>query len=131
MEEERIFTLAEASQLIPQLRTLLGEAGEEWAEMRRINPEIQKVRDKVPLDGFSPHGVNYVEAASHLLYLLHQVKDLGVHIKDIDKGLCDFPYMRHGRVVYLCWQLGEETIAYWHDIEAGFGGREPLDDSDR
>jgi hypothetical protein len=131
MDEERIFTLAEASQLIPQLRTLLGEAGEEWAEMRRINPEIQKVRDKVPLDGFTPHGVKYVEAASHLLYLLHQVKDLGVHIKDIDKGLCDFPYLRHGRVVYLCWHLGEEAIGYWHDIETGFAGREPLDGSDR
>ena len=99
--------------------------------MRRINPEIQKVRDKVPLDGFSPHGVRYVEAASHLLYLLHQVKDMGVYIKDIDKGLCDFPYLRDGRVVYLCWHLGEETITTWHDIETGFSGREPLDETDR
>ena len=55
MEEERIFTLSEASRLIPQLRALLLEAGEEWAQMRRINPEIQKVRDKVPLDAFSPY----------------------------------------------------------------------------
>ena len=130
MDDERIFTLAEASQLIPQLRTLLTEAGQEWAEMRRINPEIQKVRDKVPLDGFSPHGVRYVEAASHLLYLLHQVKDMGVYIKDIDKGLCDFPYLRGGRVVYLCWHLGEETITTWHEIETGFSGREPLDETD-
>jgi hypothetical protein len=131
MDEERIFTLSEASHLIPQLRTILVEASEEFAEMRRLNPQIQKVRDKVPLDGFSPEGVPYVEAATHLLYLLHQVKEMGVYIKDIDKGLCDFPYMRHGRVVYLCWHLGEDTITHWHDIESGFGGREPLDETDR
>ena len=131
MDGERIFTLLEASRLIPQLRTLLLEVGEEWALMRRISPEIQKVRDKVPLDGFSPYGPTYVEAASHLLYLLNQIKDMGVHIKDIDKGLCDFPYMRQGRVVYLCWHLGEDAITFWHDIEAGFAGREPLDDTDR
>lgn len=131
MDEERIFTLAEASRLIPQLRTILIEAGEEWGRMRHLNSEIQKVRDKVPLDGFSPYGGQYVQAASHLIYLLHQVKAMGVYIKDIDKGLCDFPYMRNGRVVYLCWHLGEDSIHYWHDIEAGFAGREPLDETDR
>ena len=130
MDEERLFTLAEASRLIPQLRTILTDAGAEWTEMQRLNPEIQKVRDKVPMDGFSPEGVPYVEAASRLLSLLHQVKDMGVHIKDIEKGLCDFPYMRDGRVVYLCWHLGEDRIGFWHDIEAGFAGREPLDETD-
>jgi hypothetical protein len=131
MEEERLFTLAEALQLIPQLRKLLIEAGEEWRRMHRLNPEIQKVRDKVPNDGFSPVGAEYITAVSHLMYLLQQVKDMGVHIKDVDKGLCDFPYMRNGRVVYLCWHLGEDTITHWHDIESGFSGREPLDETDR
>ena len=131
MDEERIFTLAEATQLIPQLRSILTEAGAEWSEMRRMNPEIQKVRDKVPLDGFCPDGVPYVEAATRLLYLLHQVRDMGVHIKDIDKGLCDFPYIRKGKVVYLCWHLGEDAITHWHDIESGFDGRAPLDETDR
>jgi hypothetical protein len=99
--------------------------------MLHLNPDIQKVRDKVPLDGFSPAGVPYVAAATQLVSLLHHVKEMGVHIKDIDRGLCDFPYMRNGRVVYLCWQLGEDAIAFWHDIEAGFAGREPLDETDR
>ena len=77
-----------------------------------------------------PYGVKYVEAVSHLMFLLHQIKDMGVYLKDVDKGLCDFPYMRQGRVVYLCWHLGEESIDYWHDIETGFSGREPLDETD-
>jgi hypothetical protein len=92
--------------------------------------EIQKVRDKVPLDGFSPHGVDYVDSVSRLLFLLHQIKEMGVLLKDVEKGLCDFPYMKQGRVVYLCWHLGEETITTWHEIETGFSGREPLDETD-
>lgn len=131
MDEERLFTLEEASQLLPRLRTILIEAGDEWRRMRELSPEIQKVRDKVPNDGFAPMGVIYIEAVTHLMYLLQQVKDMGVHIKDVDKGLCDFPYMRNGRVVYLCWHLGEDSITTWHDIEAGFAGREPLDETDR
>jgi len=131
MDEERLFTLEEASQVIPRLRTLLIQASEEWRKMRELNPEIQKVRDKVPLDGFSPVGVQYIECVSHLMYVLNQVKEMGVHIKDVDKGLVDFPYMRNGKVVYLCWHLGEDSIGYWHDIEAGFAGREPLDETDR
>ena len=66
-----------------------------------------------------------------MMLLIQQIKEMGVLIKDVDKGLCDFPYMRQGRIVYLCWQLGEESIEYWHDIETGFGGREPLDETDK
>jgi hypothetical protein len=129
--EDRIFTRAEAQGLIPQLRSLLAEISEAWNHIRELNPEIQKARDAAAFDGFSKSGVEYVESVSHLMLLIHQVKDMGVILKDADKGLCDFPYMRQGRVVYLCWQLGEERIEYWHDIEAGFAGREPLDDTDK
>jgi hypothetical protein len=131
MADERLFTLDEATRLLPRLRTLMIEASEEWRRMRDLNPEIQRVRDRVPLDGFSASGVPYIEAVSHLMYLLQQVKEMGVHVKDIDKGLCDFPYMRKGKMVYLCWHLGEDAITSWHDIEAGFAGREPLDETDR
>jgi len=129
--DERVFTLEEALNLLPRIRTILEEVSDEWRTVRELNPEIQKVRDRAPMDAFSPHGVQYVEAVSHLMFLLHQIKELGVHLKDADKGLCDFPYMRHGRMVYLCWQLGEDSIQYWHDIESGFAGREPLDETDR
>lgn len=129
--EERLFTLGEATRLLPRIRTILEGVSVEWRRVRELNPEIQKVRDKAPNDGFTPYGVEYVESVSHLMFQLHQIKEMGVILKDADKGLCDFPYMRNGRVVYLCWHLGEDSIAYWHDIEAGFGGREPLDDTDQ
>ena len=128
---EKIFTLAEAQSLVPQLRSILDEVSVEWSRIKEMEPEIEKVRDKAPFDGFSEIGVIYVTAVSHLMVLLKQIKEMGVLLKDVDKGLCDFPYMRQGRVVYLCWQLDEAAIEYWHDIEAGFAGREPLDETDK
>ncbi len=129
-EEERIFTVAEAESLLPRLRSLLSEIGEQWSHVRELNSDVQKARDKAQFDGYSKSGVEYVESVSHLVFLIHQIKDMGVLLKDADKGLCDFPYMREGRIVYLCWQLGEDRIQYWHDIETGFAGREPLDETD-
>jgi hypothetical protein len=129
--DERIFTLAEAQSLLPRLRSLLTEIGDKWSHVRELNPDVQKARDKASFDGYSKSGVEYVESVSHLMFLIHQIKDMGVLLKDADRGLCDFPYMRQGKMVYLCWQLGEDGIQYWHDIETGFAGREPLDDTDR
>ena len=129
--EERVFTLAEARDLVPPLRSILQEVVEEWGRIRDLHPEIQKARDSAAYDGFSKFGVTYVESVSHLMFLINQVKEMGVILKDVDKGLCDFPYMRQGRVVYLCWHLGEDSIAFWHDIETGFAGREPLDETDK
>lgn len=59
--------------------------------------------------------------------LIHRIQDLGVHLKDINTGLLDFPSIRGDREVYLCWRYGEESVQFWHDIEAGFAGRQPID----
>ncbi len=129
--EQKIFKLTEAQSLIPRLKAILEEVSEEWGRIRELHPEIQKARDNAPFDGFSKFGVTYVESVSHLMFLIQQIKDMGVLLKDAGRGLCDFPYLRQGRVVYLCWQLGEERIGYWHEIETGFQGRAPLDETDQ
>ncbi len=59
---------------------------------------------------------------------LIELQEMEVVLRDLDRGLVDFPALRGGREVYLCWQEGEDEIGYWHDPDAGFGGREPLDD---
>jgi hypothetical protein len=128
---EKIFSLSEARSLLPRLRSILEEVVDEWNRVKSLNPQIQKARDKAQFDGYSAYGVEYIETISHLMFLLQQVRELGVVLKDVERGLCDFPFMKDGRVVYLCWQLGEETIGYWHDVEAGFAGREPLGNSDQ
>ena len=130
-ETEHIFTRGEAEQALAALRPLMEGLRLEWDRIKSLNPEIQKIREKASLDAYSPHGVEYVESVSHLMRLMGNVRDMGVLVKDLDKGLCDFPYLREDRVVYLCWHLGEDSIGYWHDRESGFASREPLEERDQ
>jgi hypothetical protein len=58
---------------------------------------------------------------------VEQLRRLGVLVKDLDRGLVDFPSLRDGEEVLLCWQVGEEKIAHWHGVDEGFAGRKPLD----
>jgi hypothetical protein len=66
------------------------------------------------------------EQAERMRAVVRTVTEMGVEIKHLDPALIDFPALRDGRVVFLCWQEGEATISFWHDVEAGFAGREPL-----
>ena len=129
-QNERIFTRDEANGLLKSLRPLVLDLREEWGRIKVLNPKIQKTREKALMDAFSPYGVEYVESVSHLMLVMREVREMGVLVKDLDKGLCDFPYLKRDRVVYLCWQLGEDTIEYWHDVESGFSGRERLGEHD-
>jgi hypothetical protein len=64
--------------------------------------------------------------ARELARALEEITERGVEVKDVDEGLVDFPALRRGETVLLCWRLGEDEIGYWHTIEAGFAGRRPL-----
>jgi hypothetical protein len=55
-----------------------------------------------------------------------EITSHGAQVKDLDSGLIDFPTLHHGETVLLCWQLGEDEIAWWHRVEDGFAGRRPL-----
>ena len=66
------------------------------------------------------------EAFLEVRELLARSRQLGIVVRDIDRGLIDFPAIRDGREVYLCWELDEERIGFWHDLESGYGGRQPL-----
>ena len=129
-EHEHIFTRSEANGMLPRLRPLIEDLRGEWTRIRKFGSEIRKIREKIMFDAGHPRGVDYVESVSRLTGLISEIRGMGVVVKDLDKGLCDFPYMKSDRVVYLCWHLGEDSIGYWHDIEAGFAGREPLGDED-
>lgn len=126
----RTFTLQEATALLPRLTELLTEMGEtkhaldglreELAQMSRVaqgNGRLQEVRRRQRVAR---------ETAERLNKLLGEVQQLGCELKGLDEGLVDFPTERDGRTVYLCWKLGEERIAYWHELDSGFAGRQPL-----
>jgi len=67
------------------------------------------------------------KAAIEINGIIERVKDLGVEVKDVDLGLVDFRAEINGREAYLCWKLGEEHIAWWHDLNTGYASRQPLD----
>ena len=101
-----------------------------WADLEPHREEAQKIGKRTDAGGAT------LPNAGEYFGLIHQLKEklgffekAGIEIKDISSGLVDFPSLRSGRVVYLCWRVDEETITHWHEIDEGFAGRQPLGDA--
>jgi hypothetical protein len=128
---EKLFTLDEALTLLPTVRQLVLEIQAARAEVERLTMELDRL---LSLSGGNGHlaadqaGARRAvqEAAGKLDAAMSELEGLGVQLKSIDDGLVDFPSDRDGRVVNLCWRLGEETIGWWHELDTGFAGRQPL-----
>ena len=123
---ERHFTRAEANALLPQLTTLLSQLREAKDDLTDSEAH-ESLSEAAPTNGGGEQGKQVGTAFLEVRRLLETVEQAGIILRDIDRGLVDFPAMLDGREVYLCWELGEDDVAYWHDIEGGYGGREPLD----
>jgi len=125
---ERVFSLFEANQLIPQLQSHLTTVQQRKGVLVRTREEVQKASANADHGGGTAVGSHYVKSLQDISTSLRAIHELGVVVKDIDIGLCDFPYVRDGRVVYLCWKLGEKEIRWWHDVTTGYKDRCPLED---
>jgi hypothetical protein len=124
---DRHFTREEAEALLPTVEPLLRDL--RTARDRLTDAEAhQLLADTAPSNGGGAPGREVGEGFLGVRRLLGSIQELGIVVRDIDRGLIDFPAVIDGEEVYLCWQLDEEGIAYWHDIESGFGGRQPLDE---
>jgi hypothetical protein len=119
------YSLAEARALLPQIRLWL-DALEECADRiktldKRVTALLEEGRDA----GGKP--VNeLIRALAECRELLMEFQRREIQIKDLKRGLIDFPSLREGREIFLCWEREEEDIEYWHDLETGYAGREPL-----
>lgn len=122
----KLFSVSEANALLPQLRILFNRVHAEKERMVAMQPELEGAEKGHVYDWGTPRGPEYIGILESFHQALKEIEDLGVLIKDFDQGLCDFPHKREGRLVYLCWKLDEEEVAWWHDIDAGFAGRQPL-----
>lgn len=127
-EEERTFTLSEARSLIPRLRKLLARIAREREALMKLRAELDRARAKAEYGGGSPFGATYLVHLIAFSEAVQEVELLGVHVKDFRTGLVDFPHERGGRIVYLCWRPDEDEIGWWHEVDAGFAGRQPLTD---
>lgn len=128
--DERIFTLGEANNLVPELEALFAQIKKARQFIYKIRGEIQKVRDHSQANGGSPQGPAYLAALEYIMKHLDQIQLRGVLVKDLEKGLCDFPYMLDGRVVHLCWKMGEPDIRWWHETHTGYANRQPIEKDD-
>ncbi|GAB4477475.1 MAG: DUF2203 family protein [Anaerolineales bacterium] len=120
------FTLAEANQVVRQIQPLLSKILEIRQRVIERRPELIPVLQKLRGNGGSREASEMVDEFRQLEELVAQIQAQGAIVKDINRGLIDFPHWRDGREVYLCWQFGEEEILYWHEVDAGFAGRQAL-----
>jgi len=132
----KTFSLDEAQSLLPVLESLLKRAieGKRIAEEKEAT--LQELRQRIFLSGGMM--VNVISAGrqrAEIDKFVQQAKDavseidaIGVQVKDLDTGLLDFPFIINGEIVLLCWKMGESQIDYWHTVDAGFRGRQPLDE---
>src|SRR5262249_7088827 len=123
----KLFTLEEANALLPEVKRLFAEVDEARATLRRLAPEAKRASESQG-GGGTAYGFQYSAALANFIASAQEILGLGVEIKDFDQGLCDFPHEREGKIVYLCWRRGEEAIEWWHDLDAGFAGRQRIED---
>jgi hypothetical protein len=97
------------------------------ATLRASQARLHDLMEKAVLGGGSRIPPELMHAGTHLEMAVMAIQRHGVVIKDVSVGLLDFPSERDGRPVFLCWKPGESAVGYWHDIEGGYAGRQPLD----
>ncbi len=122
----RLFTVEEANALLPRLRELLDDLALHRDALRAKAPHLEPILRAAGANGGGRVGSEYGVEAYNLYLAIERIRELGVLLKDLDMGLLDFPHERDGRVVFLCWHPPEERVGYWHEIEAGYAGRQPL-----
>lgn len=123
----KLFTVNEANKLLPAVRPMLETIRLTYSRLARFREDARSAAAASDRGGGMQGGAAYVKALYEIGKLTTELHVSGIQLKDYDRGLIDFPCMRDGRVVLLCWQLGEaEQIEWWHELETGFAGRKPL-----
>ncbi len=122
----KFFTVDEANALLPRVRVLMEQMFALRKQALALRPEVWPVLEKAAGNGGSRQAGEMLQIFQKFETVFKQLKGLGCELKGLEQGLVDFPSIREGRAVYLCWQYNEPEIAFWHDIDAGFAGRQPL-----
>jgi hypothetical protein len=130
---EKHFTLEEADRLLPRLEAILQQLVVVRREMGAKQHKMEELRAHVRGNGATAEGRAFAKLKEELEAMaqelregIEQIEGLGCLVKDLDTGLIDFPTLRQGLEVLLCWKLGEERIAFWHTTQEGFAGRKHL-----
>ena len=117
---------------VEQANSALGWVAERIERLRaaRVGLNDEQARAALseagPTNGGGEPGRVVSEAFLEMRSALVELQAMEVVLRDLDRGLVDFPSIRDGREVFLCWEEGEDEVEYWHDLDAGYGGRRPL-----
>ena len=117
---KRRFTLAEANSTLPLVKRIVGDIVRTHGLVLKYQSELERQSANKDAQG------RLDEAVTHLEDYVDELADVGCELKDYQVGLIDFVGRHQRRDVYLCWKLGEERIGYWHEIDAGYAGRQPI-----
>ena len=123
----KLFTVEEANAVLPFVRPKLERLRTLYSRISILREQATAAASASESGGGMAGGSVYVQSLYDIGRITTELGELGVQLKDYTRGLIDFPSMRDGEIVLLCWQLGErEEIEWWHDTESGFAGRQRL-----
>ena len=124
----KLFTIDEANALLPSVRDILLRLKRSRQRLAKHSSEAKLAAENAEQGGGGmANGHLYAQRLISFTSEMGELDSLGVQLKDFERGLIDFPTLRDGRVVLLCWQLGEgDELEWWHDVDTGFAGRTPL-----
>jgi hypothetical protein len=130
VKPEKTFRLEEANAIVPRLQILMERLQRAALRLHEHLSALARETGVDPATLSTDDLLRQQPAARALVEELdavaHEIEESGAHLKDVQLGLVDFPAERDGEIVYLCWQFGEPEVAFWHRIEDGFSGRQPL-----
>lgn len=135
-EKNKYFTIEEANNALPLVRAIVADIVAKYAEVSERKSRLDQIResrssrDRSSQDLYGEELTQVEEELdqeiARLQEFIDELENLGVELKDISRGLVDFRSFMDGREVYLCWLLGEEEVGHWHELDAGFAGRQSL-----
>ena len=133
-KKKQHYTVDEANATLPLLRVILRDVTTLANELRGQAERLSRLQKTDGLDRAHAEEIQHLEAEfergqDKMREFVEELDNLGVELKDFFTGLIDFRHMRDGKEVYLCWRLGEEEVAHWHDLNSGFGGRQKLEEN--
>lgn len=126
----RVYTISEAKRVLPRVKAFMDSLQESRDQIMEMRPQVWPMLRKSATNGGNAQLTDLTEQFARLTSAVRQIVAMGILVKDVDAGLVDFLSLRQGQRVYLCWQHGEEDLEYWHEIDAGFAGRQPIIDEE-